>query len=339
MLGITTTEAWVRLLREIFSYTSKGDGPARVPVQVSTGFPFADIPDNSNLPNDPTLATLSSKGAVNLPNRRDLTLPEITVHDLGESMPKKYMDNFIGYFYSKEIKIVKDMVPKISRIKNVFLEQPNKKTLVLKENEHFVFDRERGAIVFEIEFYPYIPLGTKTKYIADLFFETQAGIAEHIGEGVIESGEIFGTLHSLEVDAKLQIDLWGGNQKQAQWLLQRFREMWINERLLRQNLARHGLPCTMNLSWDHGGIKSSLDGRFRPYMYNITCKVYFNTEYKVLTLVSDYAERFKDLDAAVAIYDRVPPAIDGMPARRYTGLLAVEPYNVGYVLLGGYPKI
>jgi len=339
MLGMTTTEAWVSLLREVFSYNSDGTDQTRLPVQVSTGYPFTDIPENSNLPNDASIATISSNGVVRVPNRRDLSLPEITVHDTGENIPKKYMDNFVKYFYSKEVKLPPDMVTKIARIKNVFIERVGGRLTVLKENEHFIFDRERGSIVFEIGYYPYLSDGTIVKYVADLFFETSSGIAEFISSGFIEPGEILGVLHSEEVNAKLQIDLWGGNQKQTQWLLQRFREIWINEKRLRKRLAQHGLPFNMNLEWDHGGIKTGLDGRFRPYIYNISCRVRFNTEYKVLDLVSDYSERFRELDPNTRIYNKLEPAIDGAPARRYSCLIAIEPENVAFVIEGGYPKM
>lgn len=343
MLGQTTTEAWVSLLRATFSKSSDGLSQARLPVQVSTGFPFTDIPENANLANNPALATISSDGIVRVPQRRELTLPEITVHDIGESMPKKYMDNFVSYFYGRDIKIPTHMTSKISRIKNVFIEKRDKSLMVLKEGEHFVFDRERSAIAFESEFFPYIPVGTKANYVADLYYETSKGIAEYIDTGFIETGEILGVIHSLEVNAELQIDLWGANTKQTHWLLQRFRELWINEKKLRKDLARHGLPYNMNLSWEHGGIKTSLNSKFRPYMYNISCKVQFNTEYKVLNLVSDYSERYAGLDPnlmlTMQIADQIPPDIDGAPVRRYTGHLAVEPYNIGFVVMGGYSPL
>ena len=139
MLGLTTTEVWVSLLREVFSYNSQGTDKTRLPVQVSTGYPFSDIPENSNLPNDPSIATLSSNGTVRVPNRRDLSLPEVTVHDLGEGAPKKYMDNFVEYFYSKEVRIQHDMVEKIARIKNVFIEKTDGQLTVLKEKRAFCF--------------------------------------------------------------------------------------------------------------------------------------------------------------------------------------------------------
>lgn len=342
MLGQTTTEAWVSLLRATFGVTSDGKSAARLPVQVSAGFPFTDLPENANLPNDPNLASISSDGVVRVADRRALSAPEITVHDIGEDMPKKYMDNFVSYFYGRDVKISKEMLSKISRIKNVFVEKTDKSLIVLKEGEHFIFDRERGTITFESEFYPYIPLGTNISYVADLYYETSRGIAEYIDKGVVESGETLGVIHSLEVDANLQIDLWGANTKQVHWLLQRFRELWINEKKLRRDLAMHGLPYNMNLSWHHSGIKTSLDGKFRPYLFNISCKVSFNTEYKVLNLVSDYSDRFSHLDPesmlTAHIAEQIPIDIDGAPIRRYSGSLVVEPYNVGYIIMGGYPK-
>lgn len=338
MLHVTIVEPWISLLREVFQYAPDG-GRARVPIQVSTGFPFADIPENANLPNNPDLASISSSGVVRIPQRRGLRLPEVTVHNMGENMPKKYMDNFIGYLFGREIKIPADIMPKISRIKNVFIDKIDGTTIVLQEGEHFVLDRERGTITFELEYYPYIPLGTKVSYVADLYYETLSGISEYIDSGNVVDGEPIGVVHSLEVDATLQIDFWGANIKQAEWLLQRFRELWINEKYFRKSLARHGLPYNMNLSWSHGGINTHLDTKFRPYLFNISARVSFNTEYKVLDLVHDYAERFEDLPADTSIVGKLEPAIDGVAMRRYTGLLAMEPYNIGYVLLGGYPKV
>ena len=89
------------------------------------------------------------------------------------------------------------------------------------------------------------------------------------------------------------------------------------------------MPFNMNLEWEHGGIKTGLDKRFRPYIYNISCKVRFNTEYKVLDLVSDYYEKFRDLNPETSVFDKLAYEIDGAPMRRYTGLIAIEPGDVG----------
>lgn len=335
-MKITIVEPWVRLLREVFSRRTDGK-PATVPVQVSTGFPFTDLPQNANLPNMPELADVSSSGVVRVSNRRNLTLPEITVHDAGENVPKKYMDNFISYVYSRDIKIAPEYRGKIARIKSVLLEQRDGTLLVLEEGRHYTYCRDREVIAFNIEAFNMVPVGMPLRYTADLYHKSVRGATEIIETGRVVDGEMIAVVYSLETDATLQIDLWGGDQKQTEWLLQRFRDLWINERSLRRALTRYGL-INMNLSWSHGGINTHLDKRFRPYLYNITCNVQFTTEYRLLEVAKEYYEDFDAYHRDVWL-GAVTPTFDGVAVREYCGILSAAPFNVQYVISSEAAKI
>jgi hypothetical protein len=328
-MKITVVEPWVRFLREIFSRRSDG-GQATVPVQVSIGFPFTDLPENANLPNSPGLADTSSRGVVRVANRRSIVPPEITVHDAGENIPKKYMDNFVSYVYSRDIKINPIYHGKIAKIKNVLLENADGSLTILEDGKDYRYSRHREVIAFNMESFGLVPVGSRLKYIADLYYKTSRGETEIIESGEVVDGEMIAVLYSLETDVTLQIDLWGGDTKQTEWLLQRFRYLWVNEKWLRQSLAGYGL-INMNLSWSHTGINTHLDKRFRPYLYNITCNVQFTTEYRTLEVAKEYYNQF-DQYYRDRWLGAVVPAIDGVAVREYFGSLSIAPYGAQYII-------
>ena len=335
-MKITVVEPWVRLLREVFSNTVEGK-PATVPVQISIGFPFTDLPENANLPNVTGLADASSNGVVRVSNRRSVVPPEITVHDAGENIPKRYMDNFVSYVYSRDVKVNPIYRGKIAHIKNVLLENRDGTLRILEENKDYTYSREREVITFHIEAFGLVPVGSHVKYTADLYHKTVRGEVEIIETGHVVDGEMIAVVYSLETDPTIQIDLWGGDPKQSEWLLQRFRELWINERKLRRDLARYGL-INMNMSWTHGGINTHLDKRFRPYLYNITCKIQFTTEYRVLEVAKEYYKEFDEYHR-----DRwlgaIVPTFDGVAVREYYGVLSIAPYGAKYIISSEAAKI
>ncbi len=325
-MEMSYVEAWVRLLRLMYSQ-GRGGTERTTTVTVSNGYPFADAPENYNLPNNPQLSNAMSNALNRDPNRRNLQPPEVSVHDAGASFPQRYMDNYLGDIYSRDVVMPSEFLGKISRVKNVMLERKDGSLKVLEESKHFKYDNERSVITFLVEFFDYVPAGAKVQYTLELFSETLCGQNEIVLTGKVEKGEIIGAVYSLEGDVTLQIDLWGGDPKQTEWLLQRFRNLWINERKLRRALAAQGL-LTMNLSWNHGGIVKNLDSSLRPYLYNISCMVRFTTEYRVMELASPYVANMDEFIAGSNWLGNISAIGEAEAIREVAGDLATIPFRV-----------
>jgi hypothetical protein len=319
-------EAWIRLLRLMYAQ-GRGGTERTTTVTVSSGYPFADAPENHNLPNDPRLADARSASLNRDSNRRTLQPPEVSVHDAGASFPQKYMDNYLGDIYSRDVVMPSEFLGKIANVKNVMLERKDGSLKVLEVNKHFKYDAERSVLTFLVEFFDYVPAGAKVQYTLELFSETLCGQNEIILNGVVEKGEIIGAVYSLEGDVTIQIDLWGSDPKQTEWLLQRFRNLWINERKLRRSLAAQGL-LTMNLSWSHSGIVKNLDSSLRPYLYNIPCLVKFTTEYRVMELVSSYVYDIDEFAAGSNWLGNISAIGDAPAIREVAGDLALTPFRL-----------
>lgn len=326
-MQLTSIEAWVRFLRRLYSVNPKGK-TATLEVEVSSSYPFADIPENSNLANNPAFSS-SPDGAARKPDRRYVNPPEVTVHNAGEVFDKKYMDNFVAIIYSHDVQLPEVFRDKIALIKNVFLEQENGALFVLQNKDHYIFDRDRHAISFHCEYFDLIPIGATVHYNLELYTGAIAGMTEVIDAGVVVSGEQIGILSSLEGNAITQIDFWGGDSKQAEWLLQRFRRAWIDERALRSSLAAFGI-IAFNMNWSHGGMIKSLDTTLRPYLFNITATVKYNTEYKLIQLSQEFLNEFEAFSGGDWRGETIG-TYEGRTIRRYTGTIAPNPLQ--YVVI------
>lgn len=294
-MELSYTEGWVRFLREVYG-RGRDRGPKTIDVEVNAGFPFNEIPENANLPNLVKYSDASSRKVVRKSSRRLVNPPEITVHDAGTIFAEKYQDNFIHYMRSRDVKINPEFHGRIMEITNLFLDMGNGEAKIFKKDVHFRFDRERDVITFFLEVFNWFtPIHSHVTYTALLYSDGCEGNMEIIGEGVVELGEVIGTVYSMEGDVSLQVDFWGGDVKQTEWLMQRFRNLWINQKNLRMALANRGL-VTMNLSWSHTGIQKHLDKQLRPYLYNISAMVKFTTEYQVLDLAHEYLYDYYELE-------------------------------------------
>ena len=109
----------------------------------------------NNLPNNPMLANGNSASLNRDPNRRDLQPQEVSVHDAGASFPQKYMDNYLGDIYSRDVVMPYEFLGKIANVKNVMLERRDGSLRVLEANKHFKYDAERSVLTFLVEFFDY----------------------------------------------------------------------------------------------------------------------------------------------------------------------------------------
>jgi hypothetical protein len=258
----------------------------------------------------------------------------VSVHDAGANFPKKYQDNFISNLYSRDVVLPPELVGTVALVKNVMLERPDGTLRVLIENEHYRFDAEQNIITFFVEFFDYAPIGANVQYTCELYSETLCGVNELVLTSQILAGEVIGAIYSLEGDVSVQVDFWGSDPKQTEWMLQRFRNLWINERKLRRSLAAQGL-ITMNLSWTHGGTSKSLDKNLRPYLYNISAMVKFTTEYRVMELAEQYVADFDNFSAGSNWLGTIAPSFQAEPIREVAAKLVLEPFRLRMVIPWG----
>lgn len=328
-MELSYIEAWVRMLRNVFA-KGRGGTQKLIDVTVSPTYPFGDASENANLPNEIQYSTLPARNLNRNKDRRGVQPPEITVHDAGTSFVKKYMDNFLYYVYARNVVLPTDFLGNIAKVKNVMLERKDGTLKVLTEGKHYKFDPNRNVITFFVEFFGFVPVGVNIQYTVELYSETLCGQNEIILTGQITKGEIIGSIYSLEGDVTVQIDFWGADPKQTEWMLQRFRNLWINERKLQQALVGHGL-ITFNLEWSHSGLKKNLDKSMMPYLYNISANVKFSTEYRVMELASIYSYDFDELATGSHWLGTITPSFwNGAEAiRECVCCLAIAPYQIG----------
>lgn len=319
-MQLTSIEAWVRFLRRLYSVSPKGEA-AITKVEVSTSYPFTDIPENSNLPNNLQHASFA-EGTNRNPSRRKINPPEVTVHNAGESFPKRYMDNYVATVYSHDVFLRESLRGKVALVKNVFLEQEDGSLYIMAERDHYIFDPERHVISFHSEYYGLVPVDSIVYYNLELYTEAESGHTELVESGTVYEGEQIGVIYSLESNPTIQIDFWGGDNKQAEWLLQRFKRAWADEKSLRQELARYGLTA-FNMQWDHMGMNKSFDLQLRPYLYNITAKVEYTTESRLIQLSPEFLNKF-DKFSGGDWRGEIVATYEGRPIRRYVGSIAVD---------------